>query len=366
VTLWSNDGTVAGGVEPATAVVVDVVDGVFNAIIGDASTANMEPLAANIFNVKEKVFLRVWFSDNPAEAFEQLSPDRAITNPALLGSQLFSKLDIYVDPLLGDDRFPGHRPSHPKRTIQAAWNSLPALINKNVTIYLADGVYREEIYLKAKTVIEDSTISIIGNAANPDAVRITGADASADTTPVRDRGVQIVSQTNLFIQGILVDYCKLFGMTITNYSSVIMKDCKFLHNGSGLDVRIYSILDAYRVESGYATNWTPAAAMAFYLDHSRGVYHDCSGHHSQFGMNAALHSSALFFNCSFDHCTSYGVNAMEFSMASFHNVYRTSISNCPVGVRGSLLAILYGAGTRVNYSSNGTNYYMEYGSQIFN
>ena len=84
-TQWSNDLTSTTGDELAAAVIVDVSDGIFNVIIGDASLANMAALDASLFNTKDQVFLRVWFSDMVGGPFEELNPDRRITNPALLG-----------------------------------------------------------------------------------------------------------------------------------------------------------------------------------------------------------------------------------------------------------------------------------------
>jgi len=203
ITHWSNDNTSVAGSEPAVAVVTEVTQGVFNVIIGDVSLANMALLEASIFNVDERVLLRVWFSDNPVSGFEEMSPDRKIANPALLGSQSLSELDLWVDPALGDDANPGNDPARPKRTIQAAWDTLPPMIRENATIHLADGIYREEVLLSGKTVIGDATISIVGNETTPDSVRITGADSGAETTPVRDFGFWLEDQKNISGRGLL-------------------------------------------------------------------------------------------------------------------------------------------------------------------
>ena len=118
ITIWSNDGTSTTGDEPAAAVIVPVTSGIFNVVIGDVSIANMAGLDASMFNARDQVFLRVWFSDT-GSGFEWLKPDRKITNPALLGSQSFSVLDLYVDPVLGDDENAGNDHTRPKQTIQS-------------------------------------------------------------------------------------------------------------------------------------------------------------------------------------------------------------------------------------------------------
>ncbi len=209
LSLWSNDATSTTGEEPSRAVIVDVTEGVFNVMIGDASGTGMESLDASLFNVDERVSLRVWFSDiGSAGSFEELKPDRAIANPGLLGSKSYKEIHLYVDPALGNDDYPGLKPQRPKRSIQAAWNALPPLIERDATIHLADGVYREEVLLTGKTAVGDATIALSGNLASPTSVRITGADAGAETTPVRYYCFKIIEQKNVTIQGVSIDYTR--------------------------------------------------------------------------------------------------------------------------------------------------------------
>jgi len=73
-TYWANDGT--GGGEPATAVPLSVVNGLFNVLLGDTAVPNMTALSAAAFDGPER-YLRVWFSSDGA-TFTQLSPDRRI------------------------------------------------------------------------------------------------------------------------------------------------------------------------------------------------------------------------------------------------------------------------------------------------
>jgi hypothetical protein len=73
-TYWSNDGTSVAGKEPAEAVPLDVVSGLFSLRLGDASLAGMTPVPASVF-ANGDVRLRVWFSDG-ATGFEQFTPDQ--------------------------------------------------------------------------------------------------------------------------------------------------------------------------------------------------------------------------------------------------------------------------------------------------
>ena len=61
-TYWSNDGTSVNGSEPAAAVGVDVVNGLFTVVLGDATVANMTSIDASLF-AQPKLQLRIWFND---------------------------------------------------------------------------------------------------------------------------------------------------------------------------------------------------------------------------------------------------------------------------------------------------------------
>jgi N-acetylneuraminic acid mutarotase len=78
-TLWSNDGSSAGGDEPEEAIQLTVVDGLFDVLLGDTSVPNMtEPLLPEYIADRD-CYLRVWFSPD-AGTFQQLSPDRRIAS----------------------------------------------------------------------------------------------------------------------------------------------------------------------------------------------------------------------------------------------------------------------------------------------
>ena len=76
-TFWSNDGTGTGGGQPHQPVSLLVNDGAYEAILGDASLANMQPVPPSVF-ANAAVRLRVWFSaDNGV--FQRVEPDVPFT-----------------------------------------------------------------------------------------------------------------------------------------------------------------------------------------------------------------------------------------------------------------------------------------------
>jgi hypothetical protein len=76
-TFWSNDGTGAGGGEPAAAISLTLTNGLYAVVLGDTNISGMsQPINPDTFT-NDDVRLRVWFNDG-AHGFEQLSPDQRI------------------------------------------------------------------------------------------------------------------------------------------------------------------------------------------------------------------------------------------------------------------------------------------------
>lgn len=70
---WSNDGSSAGGGEPAKSIRVPVTAGAYSVLLGDPNLAGMLPLPATVFT-NAHVQLRTWFSDG-VQPFTHLAPD---------------------------------------------------------------------------------------------------------------------------------------------------------------------------------------------------------------------------------------------------------------------------------------------------
>lgn len=75
---WSNDATSTAGSQPAAAVSLPVVNGLYVVPLGDTALPNMSAVPATVF-ANSDVRLRVWFADgsNPVEL---LAPDQRITS----------------------------------------------------------------------------------------------------------------------------------------------------------------------------------------------------------------------------------------------------------------------------------------------
>ena len=75
---WSNDGSSAGGAEPAAAVELAVSEGLFSVLLGDTTLDGMtQTLTADVFSQPDR-YLRVWFGTSAGGPFDQLTPDTRI------------------------------------------------------------------------------------------------------------------------------------------------------------------------------------------------------------------------------------------------------------------------------------------------
>ena len=74
-TFWSNDGTSVAGSQPAAAVNLNVVNGLYSVLLGDATVPSMTAIPVTVFTNID-VRLRIWF--NGGSGWELLSPDQRI------------------------------------------------------------------------------------------------------------------------------------------------------------------------------------------------------------------------------------------------------------------------------------------------
>jgi hypothetical protein len=76
VTWWSNNGSSTAGSQPTAAVSLPVSKGLYSAMLGDTSLANMTAVPATVYSNAD-LRLRVWFN-NGTLGFQQLTPDQRL------------------------------------------------------------------------------------------------------------------------------------------------------------------------------------------------------------------------------------------------------------------------------------------------
>jgi hypothetical protein len=169
-----------------------------------------------------------------------LTPDRKITNTDLLGLKISKIKDytIYVNGATGDDKHLGLTPEKPKKTIQSAIDTLPAQLKCNVTIDVADGVYREQVNIIGINAMPGKKLTLLGDdswttvsAGNP-AVRITGTDNDAENEVFPRSNVIHAEQSSGFrIVGFFIDRARDVRVSLTSCSSWEVSRCRVTHNG---------------------------------------------------------------------------------------------------------------------------------------
>ena len=203
--FWSNDGTSAGGSEPAAAVSLPVANGLFAVLLGDTSLAGMtQPLGATVFGGTER-YLRVWFSWDGA-AYTLLIPDRRIAAvPYALQAQEAVNADTLDGKHAADLAYTagaglelsgnqfrvkgsGYRnvivvakSGGDFTSIQAALDSITDASDTNrYLVWVAPGVYNERVTMKPYVDIEGAgeqvTRITYGGSSNPDTGTVVGAN----------------------------------------------------------------------------------------------------------------------------------------------------------------------------------------------
>jgi hypothetical protein len=308
ICYWSNDGVTLTGNEPTSSVHISVSAGFFSVIMGDDNIANMAPLDASIFNTDERVLLRVWFSDG-VNGFQKLSPDRPITNPALIGLQDQKELTMYVNPITGNDRFPGNSPKKPKKTIQAAWNALPRLLSTTATIQLADGEYYESVLMQGKYVPGDCRIVLRGNPVSSSSVSILGsADRATSTTPSGGDIITINQQRNVRFESLRVAYAKSRCFRVSQGSSLEIDKCQLVDSNAVMNIQdqcwvtMTNSLVSDSPSSIFMTYGIFCQAAAFDADNCRFIHVQprVAGGIYSTAVSAATTSRASLINCVVD------------------------------------------------------------------
>jgi len=90
-TFWSNDGASTNGSEPAAAVPVNVSNGLFTVVLGDATQSNMTAIDASLFN-QPNLRLRIWFNDGVSGSLALDPPQNLTPAPYAVFANVASNL----------------------------------------------------------------------------------------------------------------------------------------------------------------------------------------------------------------------------------------------------------------------------------
>jgi hypothetical protein len=328
VTLWSNDGTSVGGSEPVASIAVDVVEGIFNVMIGDPDIG-MEPINRSIFNHPNQIKLRIWFSDG-AHGFQQLLPDRRIVNPQLIGLVSGTEdFTIYVNGTTGNDENNGLTTDTAKQTIQAAVDVFADRLRCNVTIKIAPGIYREEVKIYDIAIDPGKVLTFLGDESwtpllpGDPAVRITGCDSDATHEKVRRAAFQGINFHHIKVKGFLLDYASHSAIEF-NQGHGWIENCKAAHNYAGFGVAnnsriVFSnCLAEHNDTYGFAIStftWVTLENCAAKFNGSIGV------------MLNQLCAATFFTSGDYSNNTEDGIHVVNKALANFYDGYSGEIRN---------------------------------------
>ena len=343
-TIWANDGAAIDGFEPSSSIATTVTQGFFSVDIGDTSTPNMAALNPTLFNRDDKVYLRSWFSDG-THGFEQMHPDRRVVNPALLGSVSLEAIDLYVNPATGSDIYAGTQ-NKPMKTLQAAWNSLPASLSTTATIHLAPGSYYESPTMTGKSMSGAGRILIFGDPADPSQVLLKGTDET-ETTKTRSGVAVFESQRSVTIRGITAlgeTYAPEVPSILINVGSEVEIVDSVMDHAQILVLR-QSYATIKRVESFFAerpyNQNSPTSIYATGISSGLGSFCEVSDsliHDAEYGFWVGSTSVGRLINVTIDDCY-FGVVASDASTVYFEYPGST-VSTCHNGVLGKMNATL--------------------------
>ena len=160
-TLLLTDEHLAAGTGAVT-----VSTGLFNVALG---SGNLIPGSvgdlAGMFRKHPAVYLEV------AVATEILCPRVRVLSSAYAvnaARESDGDLDLYVNGATGSDTNDGLSSALPKKTIMAAVEAIPSVLNGNVTLLIAPGTYKEEVVLSSRQRNGPYLLLLRQDTANPD------------------------------------------------------------------------------------------------------------------------------------------------------------------------------------------------------
>jgi hypothetical protein len=332
-TLWTNDGSALGGGQPVGSLNLVVNDGVFNVMVGDPGLG-MQPINNTIFSSRTPLKLRTWFNDG-THGFEQLQPDQNLVNVTLVtltsGDQDFT---IYVNCGSGDDANNGLSPATAKRTIQGAVNLVPSTVRCNITIDIANCVYREQVSLTGIMCVNGKKLTLLGDETwvpslgTAPAVRITGTNSDSTPVKVRGYGLSCDKCTGIVIKGILVDKTSEFGF-VFNGTDADVEKCKAVDANSGFVIRHASAINARGCVAtqngvhGFNIGGYSWASM----DSCNG---SSNGDHGLFV--CTMSSAALSTGGTFDNNSGAGIDCAAKSYVQFWSPFTGTMRNNSIGL----------------------------------
>jgi len=200
--------------------------------VSDGSGLGVYVELPNVFGDYSTVYLQVEVSGEVLSPRTQvLSSAYSLSARYVNGVDVASSgiLDLYVNAATGNDSNNGLTPSSPKRTIQAAVDRIPGVLNGDVTIHIAPGTYAETVILSQRVCLHDEEITFRGE---PEA-EITGSG-------LRGTGLTLSYAAGVVLENLWVHDTTFYDVA-SYHTSTTVRGCRFgdapgLGAGGGLSI----------------------------------------------------------------------------------------------------------------------------------
>lgn len=155
-----------------------------------------------------------------------------------------SAIDLYVNAATGSDTTGDGTSGTPYGSIGRALEDIPTIVNRTYTVHVADGTYREQVNVDRFVFLSyldtgDALIALTGNTTTPGNCIISGADAGAPTTPVRDFCIY-TRRSRLTIQGFSLQYAAVRGLQADTFAFIVLGKMTYANCADGFLIGLYT------------------------------------------------------------------------------------------------------------------------------
>jgi len=225
-----DDPTAGNEILVDTHAAVTVNGGLFNVQLGggtvtDGTGPGIYASLAQLFADYPDLHLEVQVGGETLSPRIQLtSIGSSLNTHYVRGVELVSNgpVDLFVNAATGNDLNDGTSPERAKQTIQGAVQIAPWVVDGMVTIHIADGVYREQLWIDRRLMRGGGWIILQGNEANPENVVLDGENE-------RDDGIMVLGIAQ--IRGLHVTNFTEEGMEV-GLGWMMVENCLITNNGS--------------------------------------------------------------------------------------------------------------------------------------
>jgi Right handed beta helix region len=263
----------------------------------------------------------------------------------LIAAPALADIYIYVDDSGSDTSGDGSQ-GNPYATIQTAVDEVPNIITQNYAILVDAGTYREQVDIYNKRCLgPNASLTIEGDTTTPSNVCVTGADSGAETTAVRDVAFYVVGSDNVYINGVLVNYCAEYGMYFKQSILCEVNYCELKNNSTNTGAGIFITQLAKVLISNCTCDYNVTGVYVLYNSFASVLDSSCSNN-SSFGICGRY---GAYINAKDNKCNSNGIYGIygyaSGSMEATNNYSDAGCENGSYGIYAAHSSVINYSGT---------------------